>query len=265
MTKYKISLSLDEKNYFWIVVDNGILIRYPTKEDLKRTKLLTYNKTNICPICRKENNITDKSILYPKNTRKFNIGGELIWYCERHSGIYRQKLPNSGHNIIKLMAKCRTGSLGIESTVGKGIISQATVAKTLCIEDLNIKNDSLRCHIDMRNERYGGIDVKAESPDGTNRWDFHTSRKIHCDTYICLGMDRGWKNVDAVLIIPNEGRITSLNSIRVSRHPSRKSIYDKFRTDAEPYRNTYHSLMSYLGDKKVFDIEYIKRWLNGDI
>lgn len=72
MAKYKISVSLDEENPFWIVVDNGRFIRNPTEEDLKCTRSITYNLTNICPRCREEwekdgIELTDKSILYPKN------------------------------------------------------------------------------------------------------------------------------------------------------------------------------------------------------
>lgn len=85
MAKYRMSVSIDEKNFFWIVIDNGKFIRNPTNEDIKKTKLISYNSTNICPICRKDNNITDKSILYPKNARQ--IYG--VWYCEIHSNRIR--------------------------------------------------------------------------------------------------------------------------------------------------------------------------------
>lgn len=54
MSKHRISVSIDGKNFFWIVVDNGKFIRNPTKEDRMGTKLKCYNKTNICSICRKE-------------------------------------------------------------------------------------------------------------------------------------------------------------------------------------------------------------------
>ena len=70
MTKYKVRISIDEENFIWIIVENGKVInRDACREELVkiRTKENFYNMTNICPICRKENNITDKSILYPKN------------------------------------------------------------------------------------------------------------------------------------------------------------------------------------------------------
>ncbi len=72
MSRYRISVSIDEKNFFWIVVDNGKFIRNPIKEDLKGTKLKSYSKTNICSKCREENRITDNIILYAKNVRQIN-------------------------------------------------------------------------------------------------------------------------------------------------------------------------------------------------
>lgn len=89
MAKYKIFATIDENNSFWVVIDNGIFLRNPTEEDLRRAKVRYYNKTNICPWCRKDDNITDKSILYPKNARQFSIDGENIWFCEIHGCRYR--------------------------------------------------------------------------------------------------------------------------------------------------------------------------------
>lgn len=50
--KYKICVSFDIQNYFWVVVDNAKFIRNPTEDDLKGTTERSYNPTNICPICR---------------------------------------------------------------------------------------------------------------------------------------------------------------------------------------------------------------------
>ena len=47
MAKYRISISMDGTNYFWVVDNNGKLIRNPNKEDLMGTKLRSYNKTNV--------------------------------------------------------------------------------------------------------------------------------------------------------------------------------------------------------------------------
>jgi hypothetical protein len=123
MTKYKVRISIDEEKFFWVIIENKKVInRYTTREELVKitTKVYYYNETNICDRCREENNITDKSILYPGNARKFEIDKKIICYCERHSGIYRQKLPNSTDNLKKQLADCRTGNLDPNSNNAKG-------------------------------------------------------------------------------------------------------------------------------------------------
>lgn len=87
MTKYRICISKDEVNFFWIVVDNSKrLIMNPTDEDLKETKIKYYDTTNICPICRKENScnseLTEKSILYTGNACHIKNTGQVV--CFRH-------------------------------------------------------------------------------------------------------------------------------------------------------------------------------------
>jgi len=56
MSKYKISVSFDKQNYFWIVTDTRFdpmrLIRNPTEDDLKDAISKGYNNTNICDRCR---------------------------------------------------------------------------------------------------------------------------------------------------------------------------------------------------------------------
>ncbi len=115
MTKYKIKVSIEENNSFWIVVDDGRFIRSPTQEDLKGAKITSYSEDNICPICREENSITDKSILYPRNAnRDMDKNGNKIdeWVCKRHSlRNYHRYDPDSYSNIRKSMSACRIGGL----------------------------------------------------------------------------------------------------------------------------------------------------------
>ncbi len=109
MRKSRISVSFDEQNFFWVVLDNGRLIMNPTKEDLLGTKLKTYNKTNICEFIDKNSKRCDE-ILYPKNARQFNIDRKTVWYCEKHSSRYRHKLSDSDHSMMRSIANCRTGN-----------------------------------------------------------------------------------------------------------------------------------------------------------
>ena len=122
MAKYKIRVSFDEMNFFWIVVDNGRLIRNPTKEDLKdakdylKGKSISYNKTNICDKCREENKkygreLTDKNILYPKNAyHELDQKGHRTkrWLCKncynkdwKKHVCKRERYQDSNSNITK--------------------------------------------------------------------------------------------------------------------------------------------------------------------
>ena len=114
MTKSRIYVKIDDQK-FWVVVDNGRLIRNPNKEDLIGTKLRSYSLTNICPECREVNNITDKSILYPGNVRRTtDENGNKIeeWLCLTHGyNTYDKNCPNSRRNVLRLLASRRTGNL----------------------------------------------------------------------------------------------------------------------------------------------------------
>lgn len=91
--KSKIYTSFDGKNFFWIVTENGKIInKNPIEEDLIGIKEYSYNKINICYICRdkkekEEIELTDKSILYPGNAyqeRDKNGKATGKWTCPKH-------------------------------------------------------------------------------------------------------------------------------------------------------------------------------------
>jgi len=121
MTKYKIHVSFDGINYFWIVVDREIFIRNPTEEDLKYATEKSYNNTNICSICREKNNITDNSILYPKNAYKEYIKENWTkrWTCSRcHAkfGTYGQyEKPKRYYNPTHTCDRCGKSFNDIEN------------------------------------------------------------------------------------------------------------------------------------------------------
>lgn len=109
MVKYKVRISIDGENFFYVIIENGKVInRNAIREDLVKimTKELYYNETNICPICREEKErygieLSDRSILFPKNSRhKKNECGEIcdIYVCNRHShSIIGNRDPNSSN------------------------------------------------------------------------------------------------------------------------------------------------------------------------
>lgn len=121
MSKSRIKVSFDNREFFWIVADNySKIIKNPTKEELYGTKLKFYNDKNVCPICLKEKEdygieLTDKSILYPGNVlHDTDENGDKTeeYICKRH-GLrdYNRYDPNSWNNLLKSMTDRRTDNL----------------------------------------------------------------------------------------------------------------------------------------------------------
>lgn len=161
MTKYRITVSIDEKNYFWMVVDRGMLITNPTENDLRGAISISYNKTNICPKCREDDNVADNSILYPGNARheKDKDGKETgEWICTRHNRRdYNRYDPNSTNNIIRSLAGSRTGNLAPTSNRRKGNRFEKLSEIYYGVDNLNIKNDNYNSPIDHSRHPVLGI------------------------------------------------------------------------------------------------------------
>lgn len=160
MTKYRISVSIDEQNFFWILIDNGRFIRNPTKEDLNGTKIRSYNKTNICSRCREGNMITDKSILYPKNAchEKDKNGKETgKWSCANHWRSDHQIYdPDSTNNIQKSLRDRRTNNLKDHNNI-LGDNCQKLTCTWRGVDDLNKKLDCYNTPIDHSSDSELGI------------------------------------------------------------------------------------------------------------
>lgn len=170
-------------------------------------------------------------------------------------------LPNSQRNVMKSIADYRIGNVKKDSDYGISMMSQAIVAKVLRIEDLTIKTNDFKYHIDAESICYGKIDVKSSTLQQYGIYDFANRMKIDCDTYICLGYDKPRRNIDDVYIIPNEDWICNLKHIGIPKNPSRSSKYDRFEIDSNPYNCAYNDLTEFLNDSKYFGVEDIKKWL----
>lgn len=216
-----------------------------------------------CEICGSDETYIDcygrRSWSYNKDKDGNWTGGYLCNKC------FNKYDPDSYDNIRKHMRKVRTGCIEKGSNQYKSIISEATVCKVLGIENLNIKNDNFEYYIDASHDKYGHIDIKACSPDDHDEWNFYTKRKIDCDTYFCLGMDYKWKNVETVLIVPNEDWLIDISGITISRYPKHSSRYDIFKVDNSQYNEAYHDLLLYLKDAKSFGVDDIKKWSNKNV
>lgn len=174
----------------------------------------------------------------------------------------RQSLPDSQNNLMKSIANCRTGNVSIYDEKGKGIIGQAVAAKTLKIEDLNIKMDNFIYAIDLgRHCEHGYIEVKTRTLKN-GKWSIRSYQMRDFDNILILCMDtyEPWKDVERVYIIPWAEAIKR-SGLTIVRDPSRDVWYYEFRVDEKPFNDNYHSLISYLNDRKYFGVEDIKKWL----
>ncbi len=253
MTKHRISVSIDEQNFFWIVVDKEKLIKNPTKEDRIETKLKYYNPTNICPRCRYENNITDKSILYPGNACHERYKETKEWICANHWRTDNQKYNiNSQSNIIKSLRYRRTGNLDPNSEQAKGDKFQElnciwrSKISTISVEDLNKKYDNYNTPIDhSRDSELGIIQTKGRLYDPIERmWNFtglerEWGKKF--DVIICYCASKDGKIIERIYIIPFKKEIKDKRkSMAIVKNPTNSvgnpiiPWYEKYRiTDKE--------------------------------
>lgn len=146
--KYRVFVKIDEHNKFWIVTHNGKLIRNHTEEDLKDAIVKSYNDTNICPICREEwkrdgKELTDKSILYPGNTKRWiNREGKRIgtWICSKHWSRDYNYCPDGILSLQKSLRDRRTDNINDDKAIFSDNCQKVT-CKVFGVDDLNEKND----------------------------------------------------------------------------------------------------------------------------
>lgn len=152
---------------------------------------------------------------------------------------------------------------------GKILISQAVVMKTLGADTLKYELKKNLSFSEIIHSEYGYIDTKYSSLKGVGLlegYKFQINKRImgiekrECDTFFFLGFDHDWKNIDMVLIIPNKGWISNIRIVSICKATT-NSKYHKFITNAAPYNNTYHSLMSLIGKNLLIGIDDIEKWL----
>ncbi len=186
------------------------------------------------------------------------------WLCHKDYTRRQSHKPGGYIDTMKSLTNIRMNNVKIDSDKGIYIISQAVVAKTLGIDDLNIENNNFAWSIDMEHEKYGKIDVKCSSlwyRRDRGMWTYATFKKIDCDTYILLGFSDDHKNIEDVRIIRNEGWIKGLTTITIVQNSVKTTKYDQFVADSKYYNEVYQDLILRFKDKKFFGIDDIKKWL----
>ena len=272
MSKYRMSVSFDEKNFFWIVIDKEKLIKNPTKEDLIGTKLKYYNKTNICDICREENKregkkLTYKSVLYPKNAlhEKDNNGKETDkWICHRHHvNAYERYNPNSQHNLIKSMRDHRVGNQDPNSSNAKGDNSLELACELYGWEDLNKKYDNYIYPLDcydpktglyhqVQGRYYNSIYQWWSFTGLEDEWEKIVKQLISClENMACFCYDKDGKYIERIYKFPWK-EITRVKSISIYKNPSKGGLQnEQYRiTDEYELEKANELWMQILENKK---------------
>jgi len=259
----KIFVIMNEKNSFWIITENGKIIRKnPTKEEMKMARLVSYSDTNVCPICRQEyergdiSELADKCILYPRNVdHETDKNGKKIggWICRKHGRkSYQRYSPNSQNNVLRSVADIRTGNL-IDYTKLLCNSCEELTEKWLGAERLSIKYDRysripldhgpITKHISILIgceliDLYGKVpQTKGKCYSPKYGWSGGSEKGENFDVLIlyCLSVDG--KKIERIYIFPKDSAKRSIGIILnpTDSHGNRKiSIYDNYRvTDEE--------------------------------
>lgn len=273
MAKYRINVSFDGENYFWIVVDNGKFIRNPNKKDLMGTKLIYYNPTNVCPICREYKEIngiefTDKNILYSRNAckEKDKNGKKTDRYiCARHYAVYRRRLLDSHNNIMKFLGDRRINNQDPNSPNYLGDESQELACKLNGWGDLNKKYDNyispLDCY-DPKTELYHQVQRHSYS-SAYKLWHFTNFEREWRKRYedmICICYSKDGKIVERIYIFPKK-EIDRITSISIYKNPTRGRYATPFTPWYEQYRVTDESELKKANDiwKQILEKKKIKK------
>lgn len=168
-----------------------------------------------------------------KSVTSKNVSG---YYAPKHiPPLYKQKL------------------LGKQSNVGKGLIGEIVVRKTLGI---NAKNHC-DCEHGFGNkydlldkEGFGKIDVKTSKLSENNYWIFTFNCKKYADVYICLGFDKKRKNILHVWIIPNEKKYKDSTGINIKNDLKSLNNYKEFEVDSVSYNKTLKKLSKNFNETK---------------
>jgi hypothetical protein len=250
MIFYKSIRFIDGKLRTMIINEYGDIVRNPTSNDMKMA--IFGEPPKKCYVCGTDNGGWNWRRDYDN---KGNLTGRYL--CK---SCWDMHSPNSGNNIIKSMANLRRGLLVIDNEKGKGIISEAVVAKIRKLDILCIEMDNFNYVYDLSiDPEYGIIQVKARHLH-YGEWGIGHFNNMDFDNLFFICMDEFWENIDRMYVIPIEDIPDSLG-ISIYKNPSRGEWYRNFRIEEKHYNDAYHNLISFIRHKQYFGIEDIKKWM----
>lgn len=178
MIEYTSKRYIDGKVRQIIVDENGNIInRTPSKDELKgldkhleeRQRIRGYyNDTNTCDECKIEKLIPGET--YRECDNKGNWTGR--WICKKCYMIYDyHKRPDTNHNIIKSLAKCRTGNLDPNCSSAKGYNFEKLTSIWKGVKILSNENDNYNGPLDHSADSEGKIpQTKGKFYDSYNQY-----------------------------------------------------------------------------------------------
>lgn len=214
-----------------------------------------------CNKCGKTGNYKDIPYRYYDNRE--------IW--DRKTFLCKRCKAEDYNNERKSIIDFNTGNLDKNSSSGKGIIGEVVVAKVRNIDILSIKFNNFTLILDLSfDKEYGNIQVKIRM------WRLKRKGNWKCGAWSSIGFDVAYdfdtlfviciskdgNNIDRIYAIPRD-ELSGITGITIYENtsPSRGSKWEKFRIGEKIYNENYHSIMSFLRDKKYFGIEDIKKWM----
>lgn len=187
---------------------NNDFVWIPDKNrDKKWTgKYLCYNcrylNNTYCSVCGRKDRL-----IFSYNNDGLWDGKRVCWMCSK------------GKNFRSHYSRtdCRFGNLDPKSSVGKGYISEAIVAKFLNIKTcFDITGNFNYPGYDLlEHEDWGLINVKSSTLLIDNVHRFGIRRSIKPDFFFCIGYDENRKHIIAIYIIPNEDFVSKSVGITI--------------------------------------------------
>jgi len=156
------------------------------------------------------------------------------WLCKT---CYQQEYYDA---FIKPIYKCRNKELSKNSTKGKGFRGEQIFVIAREAKNCNIEMDNFNFVYDVYDKEYGKVQVKTRMP---YYGDYHFSGidADKYDTVVLICMDKKWKNVIRIYIIPTD--CINSKKITIPGHPSRESKWEEFRiSDIKIYNDAYHNM-----------------------
>ncbi len=177
--------------------------------------------------------------------------------------------PDSPKNARKDLSNIRNETLDITHENSLGILIECTIAKVRKLEVISLKTNMFNQKFDLTYDiELGIIQSKGATYNPISQTYGFSGLDREYDTAMLFCMDKNipWKNIEMIYVIPKKYFIGKPPRFHIYKNSSRGTWYDNpkrhFRINIDQYDNSFHDLMSHIGDRKYIGVEILKEWLN---